>query len=77
MCGRFEQHNIVDQTETSNQVKFVSMLQNWNYMYSNHYRFFTCIGLEPCHYDINLDDASSISVISDFRSMFQSNVLLV
>ena len=74
VCGRFERHSIVDQMETSNQLKFISMLQNCNHMYSSHYKIFKYVSLEPCHYAINLDVVSSISVFSEFGFVSQSNV---
>ena len=46
-------------------------------MYFRHHRFFKCVGLEPCHYAINLNVESSVSVFSKLDYVFQSNVLLV
>ena len=77
LCRHFDRHKIVDQIETFNKVKFVSILQIWNHMYYSHYRFFKYASLEPCHYAINFDDASFINVFSEFGYEFQSNVLLV
>ena len=53
----------------------INMLQDWNHMYSSHYRIIKYVSFEPIIYAINLNIASSSKVFSEFDSMF--HVLLV
>ena len=51
--------SVFDQTNITNQIMVVNMLQNLSNMYSSHYRAIKCVGFEPIHYANNLYVVSS------------------
>ena len=57
-------------SKTTNQIMIVSMLQNLNHRYSNHYSIIKFVGFEPIYYTINLSVVSSSMFFNEFLSMF-------
>ena len=70
MCERFEQQNIFDQIEISNQTMIANMLQNWSHMYSIHHKIIKCVGFKSIHCAINLNVLSSSKVFNEFDYVF-------
>ena len=62
--------NIFDQTEITNHIIVVRMLQNWSdHTYLSHYSIIKYVGFELIYYTINLNIVSSFMFFSDLVSV--------
>ena len=70
--GDSDGSSIFDQTETTNQIMVVNILQNLSHRYFSHYSITKFVGFEPIYYIINLDVISSFMIFIDLLFMFLS-----
>ena len=62
--------------ESSYQIMFISMLQIWNFRYSNHFWIIKYVGLQLIIFTIHLDATSFSKVFNIFDFMFLLILLL-